>query len=266
MRKNKNFSKSAPANKKTSRRSGPNEKTLEGRIVSGRHACEEVLRIRPEAVEEIWVESLSSNFGVLARQKGLDSKLVVKPARHLESYCFSHQGCVMSVSQNLSWNGVCQKGIYVAVDGVSDPHNLGAIIRTCWLMGVHSIFIKESRSTLMTPAAHKVASGGAEHVPVEFVSSLEGLIKQFKEQDFWVYALEAGSGTQVHQVEYPDKVLWVLGGEDRGVSRSVMKVCDELLELYMSSSSLDAGASYNMSVALSMALVETRRQHMLLGL
>ena len=234
------------------------EDSLLKRVVAGRHACEEVLRVRPDKIDQIWVESLSSALATIAREKKLDHLLVQKKSRDMEKHCFSHQGCVIFVSESPKWSGTFSSGsqIFLAVDGVSDPHNLGALIRSCWLMGVKGIFIKERRSTSLTAASHKVASGGVEHVPVEFVSALEPVIKDFKDQNFWVYALEAG-GRVLHEMDYPERVLWVVGSEDKGVGRSTLKVCDESVGIFQ----VESSASYNMSASVAMALCETRRQH-----
>ncbi len=142
------------------------------------------------------------------------------------------------------------------LDGVEDPQNLGAIMRTAWLMGVQVLVLPEFRSVSVTPVVHKVASGGVEHVPVLVVGSFEPLLRELKEMGYWVFGLSHKSTQNLLQMKLPPKTVWILGSEDKGLRVTTERLCDELVSIPQ----LSAEASYNVSVAAGMALFETERQ------
>ena len=142
------------------------------------------------------------------------------------------------------------------LDQITDPHNLGAILRTAWLLGVKALILSDSRTVSLTPAATKVASGGAEHVPVETVASLPQTLSDLKQKGFWIFGLAAGGQQRLWTVKIPDKVVWVIGAEGSGIRSSVAKFCDELISIPQS----DKEASFNASVASALAFGETFRQ------
>ena len=171
-----------------------------------------------------------------------------------------HQGVVAHVSEQpeLDWEELKTQDqvLLVALDGIEDPHNLGAILRTAWLMKAQGLFVPDARSVALTPAAMKVASGGAEHVPVQIESNLPSLLKSLKDIGFWIFGLSHKAGQDLWDVEYPEKVVWVIGSEGKGMRTPVERACDELVSIPQVSSS----ASYNASVAAGMALAEVQRQ------
>jgi 23S rRNA (guanosine2251-2'-O)-methyltransferase len=144
----------------------------------------------------------------------------------------------------------------VALDGVEDPHNVGAILRTAWLMRAEALFVPESRAAHLTPSAVKVASGGAEHIPVHVEANLPSLLQSLKDMGFWIYGLSHKGERSFWQMEYPEKVAWVIGSESKGLRTPVERACDELVSIPQAS----AAASYNASVAAAIAMTETQRQ------
>jgi 23S rRNA (guanosine2251-2'-O)-methyltransferase len=150
-----------------------------------------------------------------------------------------------------------KKTILVALDEITDPHNVGAILRSSWLMGVKGLLIPEHRAGGLTPSAMKVASGGAEHVPLLTVGNLQQELKYLKDKGFWIYGLAGEGKGELGQLRINEKVVWVVGSEEKGIRSSVRGVCDELVKIPQTS----AEASYNASVAAAIALYETSRQH-----
>jgi 23S rRNA (guanosine2251-2'-O)-methyltransferase len=147
----------------------------------------------------------------------------------------------------------------VLLDGVEDPHNLGAVMRTAWLMGIDGILIPQDRSVGLTPSVHKVACGGVEHVPVQVCGSFANPIAELKEAGFWVFGLSHKSKKGLFQQKLPEKIVWAIGAEDKGLRITTERLCDELISIPQ----LSASASYNASVAAAIALTETFRQHQL---
>ena len=234
------------------------------RVIIGTHAILEALAIRPHAAEELWLEQGWQSSQVLkklhAENKSKVRKIEEKPKAVLERLAASHQGAALLVNETptVNWDDLKSKtqSKVVLLDGIEDPHNLGAILRTSWLMGVDAILIPADRSVKLTPIVHKVASGGVEHVPVEICQNFTNYIEDLKKNDFWVYGLShTGKGT-LFDLRIAKKIVWCIGAEDKGLRTTTERLCDELVCIPQTS---DA-ASYNASVAVGMALSETARQ------
>lgn len=149
-----------------------------------------------------------------------------------------------------------EEATLVALDGVEDPHNLGAVLRTGWLMNVSAVLIPEDRAVGLTPVAHKVAAGGVEHVPVLRDNNFAALFARLKEAGFWIFGLSHEAKGPIYDLKIPAKVVWVLGAEDKGLRASTERACDELIRIPQ----IEASASYNVSVAAAMILSEGHRQ------
>ena len=116
------------------------------------------------------------------------------------------------------------------LDHLEDPHNFGAIIRTCEAAGIKSIIIPKDRSVSVTSTVMKTSAGALEHVNIAMVSNLVNVIDDFKDNGYFVYAADM-DGTNYKQVNYADKVLLVIGSEGNGLGRLVKKNCDEILSI-----------------------------------
>ncbi|BBL79600.1 23S rRNA (guanosine(2251)-2'-O)-methyltransferase RlmB [Rubrobacter xylanophilus] len=143
----------------------------------------------------------------------------------------------------------------VVLDGVTDPRNLGAILRVADGAGASGVVIPKDRAAGVTPAAVKASAGASEHVPVARVTNLRRAVDRMKEAGLWVYAAEPGGETYA-EVDLSGPVAVVLGSEGRGVRRLVREGCDGALSIPM----LGAVSSLNVSVAAAVLLYESRRQ------
>ena len=143
----------------------------------------------------------------------------------------------------------------ILLDGVTDPHNLGAIIRSAECVGAHGVIVPERRSVGLTPAAVKASAGAVEHMKVARVVNLSRTIEELKQRNIWTYALDM-DGVDYEKVNFKGGVALVVGSEGRGVSRLVKEQCDFVLSLPM------AGQinSLNASVACGIVLYEAARQ------
>ncbi len=244
---------------------GPRTQPPSGvRSLPGFHAVNEALRVRPDSVELIWMrkdwEGIRELISIMDWARRRSVRVELKSAQEMARLVPGHQGVIAHVSSGpeMDWEGLKSEGpsLVVALDGIEDPHNLGAILRTAWLMNAQGLFVPEARSVQLTPGAIKVASGGAEHVPVQVESNLPSLLKSLKDIGFWIFGLSHKAGQTLWEVEFPDKVVWVIGSEGRGMRSPVERACDELLSIPQ----LSASASYNASVAAGIAMSETQRQ------
>jgi 23S rRNA (guanosine2251-2'-O)-methyltransferase len=235
------------------------------RWVVGIHSCEETLKVRPKQVREIWVredylssESLRSLADHAAKHRIPVQK---KSTGQLDQIGSGHQGVAIAALKDpeLNWSIFEKedaKHIVLILDGLEDPHNLGSILRTAWLTNVKAIFIPEDRAVGLTPTVCKIASGGAEHVPVEQHANLASTMQKLKDAGFWIYGLSEKGKRKPWDFELPQKVAWVVGNEGSGLRITTERACDELVRIPQ----VDSGSSYNASIALAMALTETCRQ------
>ncbi len=145
--------------------------------------------------------------------------------------------------------------IVAVLDGVTDPHNLGAVLRVAEGAGANGVVIPKDRAAGVTPAAVKASVGASEHVPVARVTNLRRAIDRVKEAGLWVYAAEVG-GTLYTELDLTGPVGLVLGSEGKGVRRLVREGCDGTVSIPM----LGAVGSLNVSVASAVLLYEARRQ------
>lgn len=235
------------------------------RAIPGFHAIREALRMRAKGVKALWLRQgweSSDELKELHQQVvSLRGKVEVKPVSNLDRICATHQGAILYVDGRpelvLEKLANHEKSILVYLDGIEDPHNLGAILRTSWLVGAHGLFIPEDRAVGLTPTAHKVACGGAEHVPVEEVGNFSNYAKDLKEKGYWIFGLSHKAKQTIFDIRIPEKVIWAVGSEDKGLRVTTERLCDELVSIPQ----ISAAASYNASVATAMALTETLRSH-----
>lgn len=235
------------------------------RIVIGTHAINEVLHVRPRQVKGMWIRQGWEHSGDLREiyelaQKN-NIKVELKPENVIEKFGSSVQGAAVFVDGEPTFDLASldkfEKSIVLMLDGIEDPHNLGAIVRTSWLTGVNGILIPEDRAVGLTPTVHKVACGGVEYVPVEETTNFAKYAEELKKKGYWIYGLSPRGTQSIFELELPAKVVWAVGAEDKGLRVTTERLCDELVFIPQASSS----ASYNASVATAMALTETLRQH-----
>lgn len=251
----------SPANSPRSENQIPRE----WRVVIGTHAINEVLRVRPRQVKGMWLRQGWESSGDLREMHDLAQvnklKVDIKPDGVIEKFGASQQGAAVFVDGAPEFRmqelAKFEKSMVLMLDGIEDPHNLGAIMRTSWLVGAHGVLIPEDRAVGLTPTVHKVACGGVEHVPVEETTNFAKYAEELKKQGYWIYGLSPRGKQSIFELELPDKVVWAVGAEDKGLRVTTERLCDELAYIPQASSS----ASYNASVATAMALAETLRQH-----
>ena len=147
-------------------------------------------------------------------------------------------------------------GSVVALDGVTDPHNLGACLRVADAMGVHAVIAPKDRAAGVNATVSKVASGAAESVPYIMVTNLARSLNELKERDIWVVGTSDQAERSLYDLDFNRPIAFVLGAEGEGMRRLTREHCDELVCIPM------AGAveSLNVSVAAGVCLGETTRQ------
>ena len=216
---------------------------LESCLLAGRNPIREALRAGRD-METLLVakgELIGSAREIVAMAR--EAKIVVQEVdrARLDAMAPNHQGMIAVVSA-YAYHTVedmlalaKERGeapLLVILDGVTDPHNLGAIIRSAECVGAHGVIIPERRAVGLTPAAVKASAGAVEHIPVAREVNLTRLIERLKAEGLWVYGA-AMEGEDYRRVDFSGPAALVVGSEGEGVSRLVAKSCDKLVSLPM---------------------------------
>lgn len=143
-----------------------------------------------------------------------------------------HQGIIIEINEYeyVDYKEMLNDKMVVMLDHLEDPHNFGAIIRTCEAAGIKSIIIPKDRSVSVNGTVMKTSAGALEHVGVAMVNNLVSVIKDFQANGYFVYAADM-DGTNYKNVDYSDKVLLIIGSEGNGIGRLVKENCDEILAI-----------------------------------
>jgi 23S rRNA (guanosine2251-2'-O)-methyltransferase len=148
--------------------------------------------------------------------------------------------------------------LFVALDEITDPQNLGAICRTAEAAGATAVIIPERRSAEVTPAVCKASAGAVEHVAIARVKNLADFLQQAKNAGCWVYGAAAGAGTRYDQPDYTGGLVAVLGAEGKGLRPRVASMCDDLISLPL----LGRIESLNVSATAAVVLYEMLQQRL----
>ncbi len=143
-----------------------------------------------------------------------------------------HQGIVIVTDdyEYSDYKDMYNDKLVVMLDHLEDPHNFGAIIRTCEASGIHSIVIPKDRGVSVTSTVMKTSAGALEHVDIAMVNNLNKTIEDFKKQGFFVYGADM-NGHNYRDIDFADKVLLIIGNEGKGMSRLVRESCDEIVSI-----------------------------------
>ncbi len=238
-------------------------------IIEGRNAVIEALRAGT-AMDKIYIakgetDSTLGHIASTARNQGI--VVVEADRRKLDamSATHSHQGviAVAAVREYASVADILQaardKGeapLVVVCDELSDPHNLGAVIRTAEAAGAHGVIIPKRRSAGLTAIVAKTSAGAVSYLPVARVPNLTALLKELKEEGLWVYGTAADGTTSLYQADLKGPAAIVIGSEGDGMSRLVREQCDFLVSIPMRGQV----NSLNASAAAAVVLYEAVRQ------
>lgn len=146
--------------------------------------------------------------------------------------------------------------LLVVLDGVEDPHNLGAIVRTAHAAGAAAVIIPERRAAGLTDTVAKASAGALEHLPIVRVVNITKTLDKLKKEGWWIYGLDERGETPYSNVEYVQPSVFVLGGEGYGIHQNTRKHCDVLIRIPMAG----AVSSLNVSVAAGIVLFECLRR------
>jgi 23S rRNA (guanosine2251-2'-O)-methyltransferase len=252
----------------TGRRSGRDEPGLGGDQVEGRNAVRELLRARRRSVSELWVAPVKGAAIVdeildLAADARVRVRRVDGDELEERSRTDAPQG-VLALAEPLSAANVddllaAPDAFLVALDGVTDPRNLGAVLRVAETAGVTGVILPRHRSARLTPAAVKAAAGAVEHLALATASGVPALLDRASRAGVWSVGLDAGGTADVFALEVADRPLVVvLGAEGSGLGRLTRDRCDLVAAIPM------RGAIESLNVATAAAVAchaIARRRH-----
>ena len=250
------------------RRSAPVEAENDG-VIEGRNAVVEALRAGV-TIDKIFImkgetDSVLGHIASTAREKGI--VVVDADRRKLDnmSRTHAHQGVIAlaAVREYVTVESILEsaaaKGenpLLVICDEISDPHNLGAIIRTAECAGAHGVVIPKRRSAGLTAVVAKTSAGAVAHMPVARVPNIPALLKDLKKQGVWVFGTAADGTTNLYDADLKGPAAIVIGSEGEGMTRLAAENCDFLVSIPMRGKL----NSLNASAAAAILLYEAVRQ------
>lgn len=241
-----------------------------GRIVFGFHAVLGRLRQNPASVEEICVDKTRKDARMqdllqLVEQKGVRLMQMDKERLDGMSAHGRHQGVLARVTDaplpyqdihDILESDLGEAPFFLVLDGVEDPHNLGACLRVADAMGVHAVIAPKDRAAGLNATVRKVACGAAESVPFLAVTNLARTLRELKEAGVWLVGAVAEAEQDLFSARFNGPIALVLGAEGSGLRRLTMETCDQLVSIPM----FGTVESLNVSVASGICLYEARRQ------
>ncbi|SPE24444.1 23S rRNA (Gm2251)-methyltransferase [Burkholderiales bacterium] len=260
--------------RKTGPESPPGQASGTHRILAGFHAVGARLRTDPGSIEVLYFDTGRRDARMqqlLARAGATQVRCVGVDAARLRGFSpeAPHQGLVAQVAAlrpgvNLDrlLDAVTPKTLLLLLDGVTDPRNLGACLRTAAAAGADALVVPRDRSASLTTVAAKAAAGAAEVVPIIAVTNLARAMKDMQDAGIWIVGAEIGAARSLYEVDLTGARAWALGAEGSGLRRLTREGCDELVHIPMSGGM----ESLNVSVAAGVCLFETQRQRRQKGL
>ena len=246
------------------------------RYVYGIHAVDSLLRQNARAVQSLLLQAGRNDKRInalveLARNQGVT--VVREPRAGMDSLVSGrHQGAIAQVQESAAeqaasnlWDeakllqAVEDKSgpvLILVLDGVTDPHNLGACLRSADAAGVDAVVVPKDNSADLTPVVHKVACGAAEVVPFVRVTNISRTLQALKARGVWLYGTDGGAEKSLYNSDLTASLALVMGAEGKGMRRLTREQCDFLIHLPMAGSV----SSLNVSVAAGVVLFEVVRQ------
>jgi 23S rRNA (guanosine2251-2'-O)-methyltransferase len=239
-------------------------------VVAGPHAALEVLRAGKRAVRRLTLarqEGGATVEAILALAREQKIPVEVRPRDELDraGRGATHQGVLLEVGPFpyaepealvAQASAGPEPGFLLVLDGIQDPQNLGAILRSAEAAGVHGCVIPKDRAAGVGPAAVRASAGATEHLPIARVTNLATFLESVKSQGFWVVGAVAGGGRNLFASDLTDPLALVIGGEEQGLRHLTKSRCDLIVQI----PSRGRVASLNASAAAAVCLFEVARQ------
>ncbi|MFH1766590.1 MAG: 23S rRNA (guanosine(2251)-2'-O)-methyltransferase RlmB [Patescibacteria group bacterium] len=249
-----------------------NNKSSSTKTIFGYHPVISVLSRTPGHVTCVYLQSRkyddhSEEILQLVQKHNVPIKYLARDRLSEMVYHANHQGVVAAVTRGGDYTEnnltdllgkIVGPPLLLILDGVQDPHNLGACLRTASAAGVHAVIAPKDKACGLTPVVYKVASGAAETIPFIQVTNLSRTMEMLKELNIWLYGAAEEAEQSIYDVDLLGPAALVLGGEGEGLRRLTQKNCDFLVKIPMTG----AVPNLNVSVATGVCLFEAVRQRL----
>ncbi len=234
----------------------------------GLHAVRKLLQLHPEQARRLRITNKRNprleQLLALARKQGIAVEIVDRAELDRLVAGNRHQGCVLELSASATpalslqqlLKDIGPDSLLLVLDGVTDPHNLGACLRSADAAGVQAVIVPKDRAVGLTPVVRKVAAGAAESVPLIEVTNLARTLQQLQRAGVWIVGTTGEADTSLYDQEFSGPLALVMGAEGEGLRRLTAEHCDYLVKLPM----LGQVESLNVSVATGICLYELNRQ------
>jgi 23S rRNA (guanosine2251-2'-O)-methyltransferase len=243
---------------------------MSGKVLTGFHAITSRLRQNPGSVSEIYVDAERGDARAKDLRKlaeRLNVRIIPVDSKRLDGMAggVRHQGVVAQASTlempkfiEDVLESIDEPPLFLILDGVQDPHNLGACLRVADGAGAHAVIAPKDRSVGLTTAAIKVASGAAESVPYIVVTNLARTMRELKDKGVWMIGADDSATETIYKAKLDGSIALVLGAEGEGLRRLTKDSCDMLVSIPM----MGSVSSLNVSVASGVCLYEARRRRL----
>ncbi len=243
---------------------------MKSKMIFGFHAVTARMRHDAASVEEVYVDAGRHDrrmHDLLKAAKEANVRIIQVDDQRLSSMVGTHrhQGVVaragqLSLARNLDelLDAIVGPPLLLILDGITDPHNLGACLRVADGAGAHAVIAPKDRAVGLNATAAKVASGAAETVPYITVTNLARTMRELKERDVWLIGTTDDAEKGLYEADFSGAAALVMGSEGEGMRRLTRETCDVLVSIPM----FGAVESLNVSVASGICLFEARRQRL----
>lgn len=228
-------------------------------LVYGRNVAKEILK-KDEKIKKIIIQKDFSDKEILSLIEKRKLKPEIMDKNDFSRFAkFSHQGIILDIG-DFAYSEVEEMigdpdSFVVILDHLEDPHNLGAIIRTCEAAGVNGIIIPKDRSVSVNATVMKTSAGALENMKIAMVTNLLQVINKLKKENFWIVGTDMDNSTDYREIDYSGKIALVIGNEGNGISKSVHDACDFIAKIPM----YGKINSLNASVAAGIMIYEVIR-------
>ena len=236
--------------------------------IYGVHAVEALLRHHPKRVKQVWLAEGRSDPRVQTLiELANENRVAVGQAERREMDVWVegvHQGVVADVSPSQVWGEAMLDELLdrtegapllLVLDGVTDPHNLGACLRSADAAGALAVIVPKDKSATLTPTVRKVACGAAEVIPLVAVTNLARTLEKLQQRGLWVVGTAGEAEVSIYDQDLTGPTILIMGAEGKGMRRLTREHCDYLVKLPMAGSV----SSLNVSVATGVCLFEAQR-------
>lgn len=239
-------------------------------LVFGLHSVQALLKSAPQRVKEIFIlqgrtDQRLQKILTVAETNGIHCTAIARPKLDKMANDENHQGVIAVCTPGETHDEAFlfallerlqEPAFLLILDGVTDPHNLGACMRTAEAAGVHAVIAPKDKSAGLTPVARKVACGAAEVLPYVPVTNLARTLKKLQDAGVWLFGAAGAAETSVYEAQFTGSIGILMGAEGDGLRRLTQESCDHLIHIPMAGTV----SSLNVSVATGVCLFEAVRQ------